>query len=100
MKVILFRSRLRAGIDVHAYNEHANAMYAIASQLPGFVSAEDFSGENGARLAVIVFKDDESLARWREHPEHRAAQARGRAEYYESFSLQICDLERSTSFSP
>ena len=98
MKVILFRSRIRPGVDVNSYLEHANAMYEIASKIPGFISSEDFTSADGERLAVITFRDDESLKRWREHAEHRAAQARGRTEYYETYKLQVCDLEREMSF--
>jgi heme-degrading monooxygenase HmoA len=98
MKVILFRSRLRPQVDADAYNRHAETLYGIASQIPGFVSAEDFAGEGGQRLAVIVFRDDESLAVWRNHPVHRAAQQRGRDEYYETYSIQVCDLERESLF--
>ena len=98
MKVILFRSRLRPDVDVEAYQRHADALYALARQIPGFVSSEDFSAENGDRLAVIAFEDDDALREWREHPEHRAAQARGRSEYFESYGLQICELERGSAF--
>ena len=98
MKVILFRSRLRDGVDADAYNRHAEALYGIASTIPGFVSAEDFAGDGGRRLAVIAFQDDESLAAWRNHPVHRAAQQQGRDEYYESYTIQVCDLERESSF--
>jgi heme-degrading monooxygenase HmoA len=99
MKVILFRSRLRGGVDPEAYDRHAAALYEIVSQIPGFVSAEDFVGESGDRLAVIVFQDDESLRVWREHPVHRAAQERGRREYYAFYNIQICSLDRESSFS-
>jgi heme-degrading monooxygenase HmoA len=98
MKIIFFRSRLRAGVDADAYHRHAEALYGIASTIPGFVSAEDFAGDGGQRLAVIAFRDDESLAEWRNHPVHRAAQERGRDEYYESYTIQVCELERESTF--
>ena len=99
MKIILFKTRLRDGTDVAAYQQHVDAMYALARSMPGFVSSQDFASDNGDRLAVIQFQDDETLADWREHPEHRAAQERGRAEYYASYSLQVCDLERDSHFT-
>lgn len=98
MIVILFRNRLRAGVDLTAYLAHAAALYEVVRQMPGFLSSEDFSGDDGERLSVIAFKDEDSLSAWRQHPEHRAAQAQGRAEYYESYSLQICHLQRESSF--
>ena len=98
MKVILFRSYLKPGVDMDAYERDTAAMYALVREIPGFIAAEDFTGDDGERLAVITFRDDESLRLWREHPEHRGAQARGRSVYYASYRLQICDLERVASF--
>ena len=98
MKVILFRSRLRAGVDGEAYDRHAQALYDIVRTMPGFVSSEDFVGESGDRLAVILFQDDETLAAWRNHPVHREAQERGRREYYEFYDIKICSVDRQSVF--
>ena len=95
MKVILFRSRVRPDADVDAYARHAGRIYELATTMPGFVSAEEFSADNGDQLAVVTFRDDESLKQWREHPEHREAQAMGKTTYYESYSIRVCDLQRS-----
>ncbi|MFJ8477482.1 hypothetical protein [Kitasatospora sp. NPDC094011] len=38
------------------------------------------------------------LTRWRTDVEHRAAQRRGRAEWYESCTLHVAKVERSRGF--
>jgi heme-degrading monooxygenase HmoA len=96
-RVIVFRSRLRDGVAT-AYEQDASGIAALAVTMPGFVSAKDFVAEDGERLALIEFASGEELAAWRDHPEHRAAQQRGRERYYEQYSLQICSEIRSSRF--
>jgi heme-degrading monooxygenase HmoA len=41
---------------------------------------------------------EEAQRAWRTHPEHRAAQGKGRDIYYETHKLQICELKREAIF--
>ena len=95
--VIVFRSRLRPGIDVE-YGARADEIFGYAETMPGFMSAKDFVAEDGERLAVIEFDTAEHLAAWRDHGEHAKAQAEGRAKFYTSYQIQICKVERGASF--
>lgn len=96
-RVVIFRNRLRpdAGAD---YAATGDAMYALAEQMPGFIASKDFVAEDGERLALVEFESDETLAAWREHPDHRQAQADGRGKWYSEYSLQVCDVIRSSRF--
>ena len=95
--VIVFRSRLRPGIEAE-YGARAEVIYGLAAQMPGLVSATDFTAEDGERVAIIEFDSAEHLAAWRDHPEHLKAQAEGRAKFYASYSIQICRVERGAAF--
>jgi heme-degrading monooxygenase HmoA/ketosteroid isomerase-like protein len=95
--VIVFRSRLREGV-MPEYNELGGAMYALVERMPGFVAANDFVAEDGERLALIEFDGAAELAAWRELPEHRAAQARGRERFYARYALQVCAELRASEF--
>jgi len=98
MKVVLFRTWLRPGIDLEEYSRLVLELYEQVQQIPGFISAEDFTGESGERLSVIQFQDEASLAAWRNDADHQLAQSRGRKEFYESYELQVCDLDRQVRF--
>ncbi len=61
-------------------------------------------GETAARLedlAITVgyFRDADALTQWRCNAEHRAAQQRGQAEWYESYTLHVAKVERSHGFT-
>jgi heme-degrading monooxygenase HmoA len=95
--VIVFRSRLRPGVE-EAYARRGGEIYALAAQMPGLISSRDYTAEDGERVAIVEFDTEEHLLAWRDHAEHRRVQAEGRESYYTSYSIQICRVERSASF--
>jgi heme-degrading monooxygenase HmoA len=95
--VTVFRSRLRPGIDA-AYNARGEEIYNLAVTMPGFISIKDFTADDGERVAIVEFESAETLAAWRDHPEHRLAQQQGREHWYSHYSIQVCVVERATSF--
>ena len=96
--VIVFRSRLRAGV-AEKYGPHAEAMHHLAIAQPGFVSSKDFTAEDGERVALIEWASMPELEAWRDLGPHRGAQERGRSAYYAAYSLQICGELRGSRFA-
>ena len=78
MIVTVFRSRMRADADLAAAGALGERIYALATAMPGFVSYKDFSAADGETVTVVEFASEPELLAWRNHPEHRAAQERGR----------------------
>jgi heme-degrading monooxygenase HmoA len=89
--VTVFRSRLRedAGDD---YERTAAEMEQRARSMPGFVDFKLFVADDGERVSLIVFASRSAHDAWRDDPEHRAAQRRGREEWYASYSIQVAEL--------
>lgn len=96
--VTVFRSRLRAD---HAgeYAETAEHMEILARGMPGFVDFKTFTADDGERVSIVVFESDETHAAWRDHPDHRDAQRRGRQAFYEEYSIRVCEERDRRSFS-
>ncbi len=97
MIVGLFRNRLRPGVHA-AYEPTAERMSELVQEMPGFRGLKTFTAEDGERISVFAFETAEQVRAWREHPEHREAQRRGREEFYAEYELQICELQRETRF--
>ena len=95
MVVVIFRSRLTAQAG-EEYARTAPRMLELAQSMPGFVSFKAFSASDGERVSIIEFESEEALAAWREHPEHRQAQRRGREVFYQEYQLQVCVPQRQT----
>jgi heme-degrading monooxygenase HmoA len=97
MVVVLFRTRLRddAGPD---YAPLAERMLELAQAMPGFVSFRHYGAADGERISVVEFESTETALAWRNHPEHRRAQERGRTDFYSWYRLQVCEQRREQVF--
>ena len=95
MIVTVFRSRLRPEARV-AYDPMAARMSELARSMPGYVSHKVFTADDGERVTIVEFESEATQRAWAEHPEHRAAQAIGRRDFYSEYSLQICELKQET----
>ena len=101
MVVVVFRSRMRQDISERKLGElgaMAQRMYELASGMPGFISYKDFVAEDGENVSVVEFESPETLAAWRDHPEHKLVQARGRADYFAEYRIQVCRPIRDYAF--
>jgi heme-degrading monooxygenase HmoA len=98
MVVVVFRSRMRQGIDETEVERVGVRMYELASAMPGFISYKDFQAADGENVAVVEFESLETLAAWRDHPEHRQVQRRGRKEFFAEYHIQVCTPMRDYAF--
>lgn len=98
MVVIVFRSRMAADVDEAALTAMGARMHALASAMPGFVSYREYAAADGESVAIVEFESHEALAAWREHPEHRQAQAAGRERFFGEYRITVCDAVRDYSF--
>lgn len=97
MVLILFRSRLtpEAGDDYHVM---ADEMLTTARDMPGFVDFKMFRADDGERLSVIRWENQETLKAWREHSRHKIAQAAGRDRWYQNYEIEIAEIVRHSHF--
>lgn len=98
MVLIVFRSRLQEDANVEELTALTERMYKLVSATPGFRGIKDFQAEDGETVSIAEFDSLESVAAWREHPEHRIAQERGRREFFREYSVQVCTPVRESIF--
>lgn len=94
---VIFTS-LRSDGDDAGYAAMAERMVELASQQPGFLGVESARGADGVGITVSYWENLEAIRLWREHAEHRLAQAKGRSTWYQNYRLRICRVERDTQF--
>ncbi len=88
--VTVFRSRLRPGVE-DAYREVADEMSRMVAAMPGFIDERFYLSDDGERVTIVRFADLESQRAWAEHPQHRAAQRRGRNEFYSWYYISVSE---------
>jgi len=98
MVVTVFRSRMRPGVEAEMEKLGAR-MYELASQMPGFVSYKDYMAEDQEIVTIVEFETMDAVVAWREHPEHKAAQDRGRNELFSWYHIQVCETVRDYDFN-
>lgn len=96
MVVVIFRSRIHEDVtkDPKRLEEAGQRMYELASGMPGFLSYKDFASADGENLSVVEFESLETLAAWRDHPEHKVVQEWGRREVFSEYHIQVCTTVR------
>jgi heme-degrading monooxygenase HmoA len=78
------------------YMDLAAALRPSLQELDGFISIERFESltEPGKLLSLSFFRDEESVQRWRNLPQHRATQRRGRNGVFANYRLRVATVER------
>lgn len=94
---VIFASTMRGGAP-DGYDDAADRMAALAAGMPGYLGVESARGADGVGVTVSYWRDEASIAAWRLHHEHAAVQARGRGEWYASFTTRVAQVSRSHSF--
>ncbi|HSN19828.1 MAG TPA: antibiotic biosynthesis monooxygenase [Usitatibacter sp.] len=97
MVVTVFRSRLKPGAK-EEYVQWAERMAAIARTMPGYVSHKGFWADDGERVTIVEFRDEESQRAWALEARHVEAKKKGRADFYEEYKVQVCAVVRESAF--
>jgi heme-degrading monooxygenase HmoA len=98
MFLVVFRNRKRADYDRLAYSADADRMEELARAQPGFVSFKSYVADDGEVIALSEWSDAEAARSWGRQPDHSVVQARGRAAYYQDYTLYTCDNPRTHRF--
>jgi heme-degrading monooxygenase HmoA len=76
----------------------AAEMDQLARTMLGFVDVKAYEAEDGERLTVVWWRDDETLKAWREHARHRVAQRAGRDQWDQYYKMDVATVTRSRQF--
>ena len=98
MVVTIFRNRLKSE-NQEDYYETAGRMSALAKTMPGYISHKTFTADDGERVTIVEFADEESQRVWATNLQHVEAKKKGRADFYTDYKLQVCTVQREMSFS-
>jgi heme-degrading monooxygenase HmoA len=79
-----------------AYLDHAARLRPELEGMDGFISIERFESLTtpGKLLSLSFWRDEAAVAAWRNHPEHRLAQAAGRGGIFEDYRLRVVSVIR------
>ena len=80
----------------HRYLDLAGDLRNRLEKIDGFISVERFESlsTRGKLLSLSFWRDEEAVRRWRETPDHRAAQSVGRGGIFADYRLRVAHVLR------
>lgn len=98
MYLVVFRNRKRADHDAAAYAADAARMEALAGRQDGFLGFKSYVADDGEVVALSEWRDAAAATAWRAAAAHVEVQQRGRADYYQTYTLFACDQPHVRTF--
>ena len=98
MIAVIFEALPREGMR-DAYLDAAAQLRSLLDGIDGFISIERFESltRPGTVLSLSFWRDEESVARWRNVEQHRMAQAAGRQRIFADYRLRVAHVLRDYS---
>lgn len=82
----------------NGYEKMGDKMLELVSKQPGFLGVESLYDNNGKGITVSYWDSLDAIKSWKENSLHMAAQEKGKSEWYRSFGLRVCKVERDNFF--
>ncbi|MFE1798608.1 antibiotic biosynthesis monooxygenase family protein [Streptomyces sp. NPDC059517] len=95
---VVFTSVKTEGGAFGEYGETNERMEELVREIPGYLGMDHAGSPGGLSITVGYFRDADAVEEWRSNAEHLAAQKRGRAEWYQRYTLHVAKVERSHGF--
>ncbi len=92
---VIFTSQ--RGDNLEGYEAMASKMMELAKQMPGYLGVESIGDESGFAITISYWQDLASIKNWRGNSEHKAAQAKGKSDWYKHYEIRIAKIEQAYS---
>ena len=99
MVTAVVRVTLRDDIDFEDYGKFEEKMLALGTAMPGFEEIKEFKADDGENMMLVSFESRPEMICWRDHPDHKRTQQRGRERYFSSYDVKICEVVQHYSFA-
>jgi heme-degrading monooxygenase HmoA len=95
MIAVIFEVEPASGA-MEAYLDHAARLKPHLEGFDGFISVERFESLTtpGKLVSISFWRDEAALTRWRNHADHRCAQAAGRGGLFAGYRLRVAGVIR------
>ena len=91
MFVVIFRAKITKLDD--EYSRVAQRMRDLALTQFGCVEFHAVT-EGDHEIALSYWPDQDKIRDWKQHSDHLIAQELGKKHWYESYSVQVCEVKR------
>lgn len=92
---VIFTSTRTAGDN--GYGDMADFMEQLAKKQSGYIGIESAKQEIG--ITVSYWESLNAIHNWKQQADHLLAQKKGISDWYDSYTVRICLVEREYSFN-
>ena len=95
MLAVIFEVEMISGQEQDYFDLAARLLPELES-IDGFISVERFKSvsNEGKYVSISFWRDEEAVKNWREHAEHRTAQAQGKKTIISDFRIRVAEVVR------
>ncbi len=86
--------------DLPDYRETAERMLQLAEGQDGYLGMDAVADASGEGITISYWRDEQAIRAWRQHAEHRVAQAHGRNHWYRWWRVRVAKVEREYASMP
>ena len=93
MFAVIFRAKL-----AHSNDEYFQTAMRLRELALGTYGCLEFVSmmEGDEEIAISYWENETQIMNWKKDPEHIKAQEKGRNQWYESYRVEVCKVERSS----
>ena len=91
---VIFLSQ-RTAADEPGYAAASAEMEAIVKAMPGYLGMDSARAGDGVGITISYWRDEESVAGWREHARHTEIREQAREHWYDWYRVIVARAERS-----
>ena len=95
MQAVIFEVEMKPGREKD-YFALASSLRPQLEAIDGFISVERFQSvaSEGKYVSLSFWRDEQAVKSWREHAEHRIAQAQGKKTIIADFRIRVAEVVR------
>jgi heme-degrading monooxygenase HmoA len=95
MLAVIFEVEMNPGRE-QDYFDLAGKLRPQLEAIDGFISVERFRSvsDEGKYVSLSFWRDEQAVRSWREHAEHRIAQAQGKRTIIANFRIRVAEVVR------
>ncbi len=91
---VIFSAK-RSKEDEAGYAKAAAAMVKLAQKQKGFVDIDNVRDQDGYGITISYWQSEADAIAWRDNETHVQIRDKGRAIWYDAYSLHVAKIERS-----
>ena len=95
MFIVVFRAKTKV-LD-EEYSTISKRMQELAISYGCIEAVSAF--EDGLEITLSYWHNEAAIVAWKNNSEHKIAQQIGRDRWYDSYSIEVCEVKRNYNFS-